>query len=111
MAKIPIEFIIPGEPLREKIGTLYIYISGELTEPGSIEYLQSCMLHLLNSVSDNIEFNYTRFAYYRAEMKWIIPLNIFWKNDAIYKGLKKYLDKYFIDWEFDINLLYFSKGG
>ena len=91
-------------------GTLFIYVYGELLEPKSIELLESSMFQHFTSVSDNIEFDYRRFAFYAARMKWTVPLKIFWKNDTIYKSLKKYVDKYFTNWGIDIVLLLTEKG-
>lgn len=93
-----------------KIGNLIIEIYGELLTKQSIETLQSSMYQPLLSVSDKFDFDYRRFGYFAADLIWVIPLKIFWKNDLIYNTLKKSLDKNFTNWIINITLTIHEKG-
>ncbi len=92
------------------IGNLIIEIYAELLEKQSIELLQNMMSQPLISVSDKFDFDYKRFGYFAAEMIWVIPLKIFWKNDQIYKTLKSGLNQYFTNWKVDVTLVIHEKG-
>lgn len=93
-----------------KIGTLIIEVFGELLQKQSIELLQNAMYQNLISVSDKFDFDYRRFGFFASTLKWIVPLKEFWKNDLIYKTLKKNLDKYFTNWKIEIILTIHEKG-
>ncbi len=93
-----------------KIGTLIIEIYAELLEKQSIELLQNLMHQPLVSVSRKWDFDYKRFGYFAATLIWVVPLQIFWKNDQIYNSLKGGLNKYFKNWKVDITLTIHEKG-
>ena len=93
-----------------QIGNLIIEIYGELLTKQSIENLQNTMSQPLLSVSDKFNFDYRRFGYFAANLIFVIPLKIFWKNDHIYKVLKKTLNANFNNWILNINLIIHEKG-
>jgi len=93
-----------------QIGTLILEVYAELKTKQSIEILQAAMHQPLISVSDKFDFDYKRFGYFAAELIWVIPLKIFWKNDQIYNVLRETLDTHFNNWSLEINLLIHEKG-
>jgi hypothetical protein len=94
-----------------KIGTLFIDIYAELLFKNSVEILRSTMDQNLATVTDKFDFDHKRFGYFAAQLKWVVPLKIFWKNDTIYNNLKKCLNTNFKNWTLDISIIILQKGG
>lgn len=88
-----------------KIGLLTIEIYGELKFKTSVEYLISSMDPILTTVSDDYEFDYSRFGFFAAKITFNIPLKIFWKGDSLYNTLIKNLNYSFDNWEINLTLL------
>jgi len=93
-----------------KIGTLIIDVYGELLFKQSVEVFISAMYQTLVTVSDKFDSDYKRFGYFAAQIKFTVPLNIFWKNDTIYKTLITQLNKNFNNWKLEINLNIHEEG-
>lgn len=93
-----------------KIGTLIIEIKGNIFRPRSIDFLQAQMYGPLNSISEKVSFDYKRFGYFSASLRWVLTLKEFWKNDLIYKILKNILNAEFRTWEMNLTLFIEEKG-
>lgn len=94
-----------------RIGTLIIEVFVVPAWILKIEELQRIMTPLLNSVGPYHDFDYTRFEYTRANLKWNAQLETLWKNDKIYNTLKNYLNKNFVFWQSTITLTIKEEGG
>ncbi len=94
-----------------RIGTLIIEVFVVPAWVLRIEELQKIMAPLLDSVGPYHDFDYRRFEYYRANLKWVAQLTSFWKNDRIYNTLRSFLDKNFIFWQTTITLTIKEEGG
>jgi len=94
-----------------KLGTLILEFYGELKTKESIEVIKNTLHPLLNSVCNQYDFDYKRFEYFAATLIWVVPLNLFWKNDRIYSTLKKSIILNFDNWNFSIYLLIHKTGG
>lgn len=92
------------------IGILSIYCSGELLERESIEHFEHSMRPSFDSVSDKVDFDYRRFAYFATSLQFIVHLREMWNNQTIFNNLRKYLTKYFINWELTLVLTIHQKG-
>ena len=93
-----------------KIGLFTIESYGELKTKTSVEDFIRSIGMILAAVSEDFSFDYRRFAFYAAVITFTLPLTIFWQNDTIYKTLKKKLDIYFHNWEFELTLTIHEKG-
>lgn len=88
-----------------KTGTLILEVYAELLDKQSVDILKNTMHQPLISVSKDYSFDYKRFEYFAAVIIWVLPLDIFWKNDNIYNTLVRSLDHNFHNWTLDITLL------
>ncbi|MBA7642995.1 hypothetical protein ES703_50705 [subsurface metagenome] len=93
-----------------QIGTLIIETSGLLIEKDSAEKFISAMDSILKSTSEKYEVDWRRFEFWAASTYFSIPIDALWRNDAIYKGLKRTLIKNFTKWSFWITLLIYEQG-
>lgn len=87
-----------------KIGTLKFDIYGELQFDQSIESFISAMDPVFSSVSSDFDSEYKRFGFFACTIVILVHLDIFWKNDTLYKTLIKQLNKNFNFWRFKITL-------
>lgn len=93
-----------------KIGTLNFVIFGELLFIRSIETFITSMDRIFLTVCDEFDSDYRRFAFYAAVITIKIPLTVFWKNDTLYKTLKKELNNCFNNWSIETTLTIHEKG-
>lgn len=94
-----------------RIGTLIIEVFVVPAWILKIEELQKIMAPLLDSVGPHHDFDYRRFEYLRANLKWVAQLETFWKNDRIYNTLRTFLNKNFVFWQATITLSIKEEGG
>lgn len=94
-----------------RIGTLIIEVFVVPAWIKRIEELQNIMTPLLNSVGPYHDFDYSRFEYIRANLKWNAQLETLWKNDKIYNTLINYLNDNFVFWQSTITLTIKEEGG
>lgn len=87
-----------------KIGTIEINIFGELNFRESIERFNLDITPIVKTISDDFKFDYSRFAYYSARIHIFIPLTVFWKTDALFNSLRRLLNKYFTNWQYNLRL-------
>ncbi len=87
-----------------KIGTIEISIFGELNFRESIERFNLDITPIIKTISDDFKFDYARFAYYSARIHIFIPLKVFWKNDALFNSLRRSLNTYFTNWQYNLRL-------
>lgn len=100
--KIPGTYLLPGEPF--PLGTLTIII---YVEPAHIIYIDSFPKILedsLNLVCSKVYFGYIRHQYKYAWLRWNCALMELWRNDNIYKLIRKHLYAHFTDWKLFIYL-------
>lgn len=93
-----------------RIGTLTIEVFVVPAWVLRIDKLQKIMAPLFDSVGPYHDFDYRRFEYLRATIKWVAQLESFWKNDRIYNTLRRYLDKNFVFWQTTITLTTTEEG-
>lgn len=94
-----------------KIGTLNFVIFGELLFLRSIETFMTSMDRIFLTVSNEFDSDYRRFSFYAAVITIKIPLITFWKNDTLYKTLKKELNNSFQNWTIETTLSIHETGG
>ncbi|MBA7522310.1 hypothetical protein ES705_14428 [subsurface metagenome] len=86
------------------IGTIEINIFGELNFRESVERFQLDMTPIIKTISDDFKFDSARFAYYSARIHIFIPLKVFWKTDALFNSLRRSLNTYFNNWQYNLRL-------
>ncbi|MBA7532909.1 hypothetical protein ES705_25139 [subsurface metagenome] len=94
-----------------RIGTLTIEVFVVPAWVLRIEELQKIMAPLLDSIGPYHDFDYRRFEYLRATLKWVAQIETFWKIDRIYNTLRRFLDKYFVFWQATITVSIKEEGG
>ncbi|KKM76708.1 hypothetical protein LCGC14_1377420 [marine sediment metagenome] len=93
-----------------KIGTLTFDIYGEFLFLKSVDTFFTAMDPVFLTVSNDFDSEYRRFSFYAVVIKIVIPLQIFWKNDSLYKSLVRQLNKCFGNWQLNIDLKIHETG-
>lgn len=93
-----------------KTGTLRFDIYGNLSFDESIETFIAAMDPIFSSISSDFDSEWKRFGFFACTIVIVLKLDIFWKNDSLYKTVIKQLDRNFDFWRCRIRLNYFEKG-
>ncbi|MBA7586795.1 hypothetical protein ES708_28800 [subsurface metagenome] len=93
------------------IGTLTIEVFVTPADVSRIDELEKIMIPLLDRVGPFHDFDYRRFEYLHANLKWVAQLHEFWNTDRIYRTLRTFLDKHFLFWQTTITLSIKEEGG
>lgn len=93
------------------IGILNINCNGNLKTKESVGSFERSMRPSFDAVSDKIDFDYRRFAYFRASMTFVVHLREMWNNQTIFNNVRKYLDQNFTQWSWNIVLTIHQTGG
>ncbi len=93
-----------------QIGTLIIETSGLLLFKDAAEKFVLAMDSILKTTSEIYFVDWRRFEFWSASTYFEIPIDALWRNDAIYKGLKREMPKHFTKWSFWITLSIYEQG-
>jgi len=93
------------------IGTLRFEVVGKLLQNKSCEALIASLDNTLLSVSDKYDADYKRFGFLGGHLTFVVYLTSFWKMETVYKKIIKEVDRLFINWLVDMDILIHEKGG
>ncbi len=94
-----------------QIGTLSFQVVGKLLQQKSCEYFIASIDATLLTISDTYDVDYRRFGYLGGRLWFVVPLKAFWKSESFLNRIRKELDRLFVNWLIDIDIIIHEKGG